>query len=118
MNLTELIQKYQSDATQEQMLDVTKAIDDFVTKHATEEDLHKLYKEIYGIVGNGHFNAYFAEAQIAKMNFEDVKGVEHRAPYCPPCQGTRDIRDGEGRDKAIQPMGLFRGDEYGLLRPL
>ncbi len=81
MNLAELIEKYQSNATSEQMLAVTKIIGEFVGKHAKEEDLCKLYKEIYGIVGNGHFNAYFAEAQIAKMSFEDAEGVEHRAPY-------------------------------------
>lgn len=81
MNLVELITKYQSDATPEQMVMVTKIIGKFVAMHATEEDLLKLYKEIYGVVGNGHFNDFFAEAQIKKMVFEDDNDVEHRAPY-------------------------------------
>ena len=81
MNLVELITKYQSDATPEQMVKVTKIIGKFVAMHAEENDLLKLYKEIYGVVGNGHFNDFFAEAQIKKMVFEDDKEVEHRAPY-------------------------------------
>ena len=81
MNLVELITKYQANTTSEQMVEVTKIIGAFVATHATEEDLHKLYKEIYGVVGSGHFNEYFAEAQIKKMTFEDAQGVEHRAPY-------------------------------------
>lgn len=81
MNLAELITKYQQDTTVEQMQQVTEVIGKFVCTHSTEEELHKLYKEIYGIVGNGHFNEYFAEAQIRKMIFEDEQGVEHRGPY-------------------------------------
>lgn len=81
MNLLELIKKYQADATDEQMLAVTKIIGEFVTMHATEDELLKLYKDIYGVVGNGHFNDYFAEAQIKNMRFEDEKGVERHAPY-------------------------------------
>lgn len=67
MNLVELITKYQTDATPEQMVQVTKIIGKFVAMHATDEDLLLLYKEIYGVVGNGHFNDFFAEAQIKKM---------------------------------------------------
>lgn len=81
MNLVELITKYQADATPEQMVQVTKIIGKFVAMHAEEDDLLKLHKEIYGVVGNGHFNDFFAEAQIKKMVFEDNKEVEHRAPY-------------------------------------
>lgn len=81
MNLLELIKKYQADATDEQMLAVTKIIGEFVAMHATEDELLKLYKDIYGVVGNGHFNDYFAEAQIKNMRFEDEKGTEHHAPY-------------------------------------
>ena len=81
MNLVELITKYQTDATPEQMAKVTKIIGKFVVKHAEEDDLLELYKDIYGVVGNGHFNDFFAEVQIKKMVFEDSKGMEHRAPY-------------------------------------
>lgn len=47
MNLVELITKYQADATPEQMVQVTKIIGKFVAMHAEEDDLLKLYKEIY-----------------------------------------------------------------------
>lgn len=63
------------------MVQVTKIIGKFVAMHATDEDLLLLYKDIYGVVGNGHFNDFFAEAQIKKMVFEDDKEVEQRAPY-------------------------------------
>ena len=46
MNLLELIKKYQADATDEQMLAVTKVIGEFVAIHATEDELLKLYKDI------------------------------------------------------------------------
>lgn len=81
MSLLELIKKYQSDATDEQMLAVTKVIGEFVALHATDGELLKLYKDIFGIVGNGHFNDYFADAQIKNMKFKDEKGTEHQAPY-------------------------------------
>lgn len=122
MNLVELITKYQTDATPEQMLKVTKVIGTFVAMHATEEDLHKLYKQIYGVVGNGHYNQYFAEAQIKGMTFEDAKGVEHRAPYftqerAEEIYGTvkDEIRPYNQHDFAVV-LNMIYSDNFNLLK--
>ena len=111
MNLVELITKYQTDATPEQMVKVTKIIGKFVAMHATEDDLLKLYKEIYGVVGNGHFNDFFAEAQIKDMVFEDAKDVEHRAPYFTMAK-TQEIY--ETVKDEIRPYNQW--DNYNLMK--
>ena len=122
MNLVELITKYQSDATPEQMVQVTKIIGKFVAMHAEEEDLLKLYKEIYGVVGNGHFNDFFAEAQIKKLVFEDHNDVEHRAPYYTAAKTQEiyetvkdEIRPYNQWDFAVV-LNMIYSDNYNLMK--
>lgn len=122
MNLVELITKYQSDATPEQMVKVTKIIGKFVAMHAEEDDLLKLYKEIYGVVGNGHFNDFFAEAQIKKMVFEDGNDVEHRAPYYTAAKTQEiyetvkdEIRPYNQWDFAVV-LNMIYSDNYNLMK--
>lgn len=81
MNLVELITKYQANTTSEQMVEVTKIIGAFVATHATEEDLHKLYKDIYGVISEGHYDRHFADEAIGNMYYEDDEGNKHHAPF-------------------------------------
>lgn len=81
MDFVELIQKYQEDTTPEQMLAVTKVIGKFVATHADEDELRKLYKDIYGVISDGHYDRYFAEDAIKKMYYEDEDGNKHHAPF-------------------------------------
>ena len=81
MDFVELIKKYQEQSTPEEMLEVTKVIGKFVARHASEEDMHKLHRDIYGIVSGGHFDKYFADKAIAKMYYVDEDGKKHHAPF-------------------------------------
>lgn len=81
MNFVELIQQYQKGTTPEQMLAVTKVIGEFVTSHATEEEMCSLSKDIYGIIGEGHFDRYFAKDAIGKMYYEEENGTKHYGPF-------------------------------------
>ncbi len=81
MDFVELIQKYQEGTTPKQMLEVTKVIGKFVATHATEEELHHLYRDIYGVVSEGHFDHHFADDAIENMWYKDEEGKKHHAPF-------------------------------------
>lgn len=81
MNLAELILEYQEGVTPDQMKEVTSVIGSFVAKHATEEEVNRLCKEIYGVISEGHYDRHFAEDAIGKMYYEDEGGAKHCAPY-------------------------------------
>lgn len=81
MDFVELIQRYQDETTPEQMLEVTKTIGKFVAKHATKDELYHLYRDIYGVISEGHFDHYIAEDAIKKMYYEDEDGTKHFAPF-------------------------------------
>lgn len=81
MDFVELIQKYQEGTTPEQMKAITIVIGKFVAKHATEEELHQLYQDVYGVISEGHFDRHFADEAISKMWFEDEYGEKHYAPF-------------------------------------
>lgn len=81
MNFVELIQQYQEGTTPEQMLAVTKVIGEFVADHASEEEMYRLSKDIYGIIGEGHFDCYFAKDAIGKMYYEEEGGTKHYGPF-------------------------------------
>ena len=52
-----------------------------MASHATEEELHCLYRDIYGVVSEGHFDRHFADEAIKKMWYEDDNGDKHYAPF-------------------------------------
>ena len=79
MDFVELIQKYQERTTSGQMKAITVIIGKFVATHATEEELHCLYRDIYGVVSEGHFDRHFADEAIKKMWYEDDNGDKS---YC------------------------------------
>ncbi len=81
MDIIQLIDKYQEGATTQQMLQVTKTIGRFVSEHADKEETGRLYKDIYGILSEWHYDQSFAEAAIAKMYYEDEEGGRRHAPY-------------------------------------
>ncbi len=81
MDFVQLIQRYQEQTTPDQMLEVTKVIGKFVATHANEKELHLLYKDIYGVISEGHYDRHFAEDAIEGMYYEDEDGDKHRAPY-------------------------------------
>lgn len=81
MDFVELIQKYQDGTTPGQMKAITVIIGKFVATHATEEELHCLYRHIYGLVSEGHFDRHFADEAIKKMWYEDDNGDKHYAPF-------------------------------------
>ena len=70
MDFVELIQKYQEGTTSGQMKAITVIIGKFVATHATEEELHCLYRDIYGVVSEGHFDRHFADEAIKRMTME------------------------------------------------
>lgn len=81
MDFVELIQEYQEGTTPEQMKAITVIIGKFVARHATEEELHCLYRDIYGVVSEGHFDRHFADEAIRKMWYEDDNGDKHYGPF-------------------------------------
>lgn len=121
MDFVELIQKYQEETTPEQMLEITKVIGKFVAKHATEEDLHHLYKDIYGVISEGHFDRHFAEDAINRMYYEDESGVKHHAPFFTDAEvkevfdlNKDDISDYTIHDLAVT-MNMLRSDNNRFL---
>jgi len=121
MDFVELIQKYQEEATPEQMLEITKVIGKFVAKHATEEDLHHLYKDIYGVISEGHFDRHFAEDAINRMYYEDESGAKHHAPFFTDAEvkevfdlNKDDISDYTIHDLAVT-MNMLRSDNNRFL---
>lgn len=116
MDFVELIQKYQNETTPEKMLEVTKVIGIFVAKHGTEEELHHLYKDIYGVVSDGHFDRHFADDAIKKMFYEDEEGTRHHGPFFTDAEikevfdlNKDDISDYTIYDLAVT-MNMLRSD--------
>lgn len=81
MDLIELVQKYHEGATPAQMTAVVYAINKFLIVNSSEEQRRTLYKDIYGIVSEGHFDEHFAKDAISKMYYEDEYATKHYAPF-------------------------------------
>lgn len=122
MNLVEILKQHQQDCSPEQRQKVTETIATFVDMHSTEQDQVKLYKDIYSILGNGHYNEYFAKQQIGGMYFVDDKDVEHRAPYYTDQKAREmyevvkdEIRPYNENDFAVV-LNMIYSDNYNLLK--
>lgn len=121
MDFVELIQKYQKETTSEQMLEVTKVIGKFIAAHATDDDLHHLCKEIYGVISEGHFDRRFADETIREMYYEDEDGTRHYAPFFTESEvkevfdlNKDDISDYTIHDLAVT-MNMLRSDNNRFL---
>lgn len=121
MDFVELIVKYQEGTTPEQMLEVTKVIGKFVATHATEKELHGLYRDIYGVISEGHFDRKFAEDAIEQMWYEDEDGTTHHAPFFKEDEvkevfdlNKDDISDYTIHDLAVT-MNMLRSDNNRFL---
>lgn len=104
MTLERLIVEYAEGSDITQMEKITKVISDFVESSATGAEKKRLMKKVYGIVGGGHFNEYFAEEQIATMYYTEKGGSNHYAPYWTEGE-LRTVFD-EVKDK-VSPYNLY-----------
>lgn len=121
MDFVELIQKYQEGTTPEQMLQITKVIGKFVAKHASEDELVHLCKDIYGVVSDGHYDRHFADEAIKRMYYEDENGTKHHAPFFTEDEvkevfdiNKDDISDYTIHDLAVT-MNMLRSDNNRFL---
>lgn len=81
MTFEKLIAEYAEGTDITKMEQITKVISDFVESNATGSEKRALMKKVYGIVGGGHFNKYFADEQITSMYYIGSGGSNHYAPY-------------------------------------
>lgn len=121
MNYVELIEKYREELTPEQMMDIAEAIGRFVEYKASEKEMNRLCTIVYGVIGGGHFDKYFADEAIGKIWYEDEDG-KHHAPFFTDEEvrdvfkkHMDDISDYTIYDLAVT-MNLLRSDYNGLLK--
>lgn len=120
MNYVELIEKYREELTPEQMMDIAEAIGRFVEYKVSEKEMDRLCTMVYAVIGECHFDKYFADEAIKKMWYEDEDG-KHHAPFFTEEEVKAvfekhkdDISDYTIYDLAVT-MNLIRSDYNGLL---
>ena len=84
MTLYELTKKYGEGKGEAMMWSTVQVISDHIEKAMSDEDRHRLLREIYGMMSGGHYDDELAEADAAKLYYKDKAGTKHYAPYWTP----------------------------------
>ena len=77
----ELIKEHSSGKGEDVMWKSTAIISDAIERGMPEDEKHKLYDALFGLMSNGHYNEEMALADVEKMYYLDEAGEKHYAPY-------------------------------------
>lgn len=120
MELEKLIMDNIHGIDERQMHCITKAISCFVEEHCPE-DKHKLYKSVYGIISDGHYDREYSLQDIEAMYYDDQNGIRHHAPFFTEDEVRNvfsrhqvEIPDYTIYDLAVT-MNMVRSDNHQLL---
>lgn len=122
MTLEELIRESAVYADSEKMDTLVHIISESIDTFIGDEAKDRLLRQVYGIIGTGHYNEHFAKEQIADMYYIDKYGEKMYAPYW-TTSALKDIYNSV-KDKIpaynlhdfIVTMNMVKSDECQLLR--
>lgn len=81
MTIEEMIHENLATADARQMKKLARTVSDYVEEYGEEKQKSCLKRQIYGIVGGGHYNREYAEEDISNMCYQDVNGIMHHGPF-------------------------------------
>lgn len=81
MTIEEIIQENLAGVDARQMKKLARTVSDYVEEYGDAEQKSCVKRQIYGIVGDGHYNREYAEEDIARMCYQDMNGIMHHGPF-------------------------------------
>lgn len=83
MELYELIEKYGKGKGEAVMWETTKLVSDFIKpmKETNRQEYWKLMREVYGLIGGGHYDEKFAIHDVGDIMYTNRKGEKKQGAY-------------------------------------
>ena len=80
MNLYQTIKDNWDSSSEKSMWATVEVLSEYLEQQ-DEEEKEEVLKKVYEAMTDGHFNQHFAEEQISKMMFTDLKGEVKTGPF-------------------------------------